>query len=285
MKLTQAISAAPGNLPLFDGGMGSLIAARGLSAPGQVSDMLVLTNPQAITEIQAEYVAAGSDIITTATFNSNINNLGSEETVAAVFAAAVKCARDAGASYVSADIGPIGELLEPYGDLEEDEAYEIFAQQVRAAAAAGADFISIETMMDLNEAVIALKAAKAESDLPVICSMSFQANGFTMFGNTPEAAVQTLAELGADAVGMNCSTGPEDMIPLVARMRAVTDLPIIAQPNAGLPKTGADGKATYDMDPDTYAGYMKEIIGAGATLLGGCCGTNPDFIRAISALR
>lgn len=288
MDITNLLESAPGNLLLLDGGMGSMIQKRKLAKPGELADLLVLTNPEAITAIQADYVAAGADIITTNTFNANAHNVanaGGAASVRDVYAAAVQCARAAGARLVAADIGPLGELIEPYGDLEEDEAAALFAEQAQAARDAQADLIIIETMSDLTEMSLALAAAKEHTDLPVFATMSFEASGFTMFGVTPEDAARTLGELGATAVGMNCSTGPQNMIPLVERMRAVTDLPIIAQPNAGLPKPGPGGTAIYDMSPEDFASFAARMVEAGASCIGGCCGTTPEFIARLNALR
>ena len=288
MDIRHEIETAPGGVLLFDGGMGSMIQRNGLAQPGELADLLVLTNPEAITAIHAEYVAAGADIITTNTFNANAHNVakaGSTASVRDIYAAAVACARTGGAKLVAADIGPLGELLEPYGDLEEDEAAALFAEQAQAARDAQADLIIVETMSDLTEMGLALAAAHEHTDLPVIATMSFDANGFTMFGVTPENAARALGEQGAAAVGMNCSTGPENMISLVERMRAVTDLPIVAQPNAGLPKLGPNGTTTYDMTPEIFAEYVARILEAGATCIGGCCGTTPAFIAQLNTLR
>lgn len=281
MELASIIEDCGGVL-LFDGGMGSMIAKRGLASSAEVADLLVLSDPAAIVEIQAEYVQAGADVITTNTFSSNANRLAGEASVADVFAAAVDCARRAGARYVAADIGPLGALLEPYGDLPQDDAFELFAEQVRAAEAAQPDLIIIETMSDLNEAKLALSAAKQFSSLPVISSMTFSMGGFTSFGVTPEVAATELPALGASAVGMNCSTGPEDMLPLATRMLACAgDIPIMTQPNAGLPIPGPNGEAVYPMQPAEFADYIQQMLEAGVRIVGGCCGTDPSFIAAV----
>ena len=187
--------------------------------------------------------------------------------------------RGAGPSVrVALDVGPTGELLEPYGELSEAEAYARFARLI--AARGDADFVWIETMSDLNEARLALQAAKTGCDLPVFVSMTFQKNGRTMMGNTPEEVVRSLEAAGADALGMNCSLGPRESLPIFRQLAEYAHVPLIAKPNAGMPDpaTGA-----YPMDAETFAGCMLEFIDAGAAYVGGCCGTTPAYIEALCA--
>ena len=261
---------------LFDGAMGTQLQARGLAA-GEVPELLCLTNPQEITQIHQAYVQAGSEVVTTNTFGASAPKLGDAATVEEVFSAAVACAKASGARYVAADIGPTGSLLEPMGTLPFDDAYELFAQQVRAADAAGADLFIIETMADLAEAKAAVLAAKECSDLPIFCTMTFDEDGRTFLGTTPEVAAKTLSSLGASVVGINCSLGPKDVAPLIRRMLPWSSVPVMAQANAGLPHV-VDGVTLYDIKPAEYCEAVRDMLDAGVTVVGGCCGTTPDYI-------
>ena len=261
---------------LFDGAMGTQLQARGLAA-GEIPELLCLTNPAEITEIHAAYVAAGSEVVTTNTFGANRTKLGDAATVDEIFTAAISCARASGARYVAADIGPTGALLQPMGTLLFDEAYELFAEQVRAATTAGADLFIIETMADLAEAKAALLAAKECSDLPVFVTMTFDEDGRTFLGTTPEVAAVTLSALGADVVGINCSLGPADVAPLVLRMLPWASCPVMVQANAGLPHV-EDGRTLYSIGPEEYCAAIVGMLDAGVTVVGGCCGTSPAFI-------
>lgn len=268
---------------LFDGAMGTMLQRHGLARVNEISDMLCLSNPEAVTGIHAQYVASGSQVITTNTFSTNRFALPEGVTVAEVMHAGVACARAAGARYVAADVSVLGELLDPYGDLEEDEAIEAFEEIMHAIGNEPVDIVLVETMTDLREAQLAIRAAKSICDLPVFASMSFGAGGATFMGVTPEQAVSGLREAGADVVGMNCSLGPVDMIELVERMRKLADCPILAQPNAGLPSV-KDGKTIYDVTVEQFIEAMEKILDAGATVVGGCCGTDPSFIAALAKL-
>ena len=261
---------------LFDGAMGTQLQARGLAA-GEVPELLCLTNPQEITQIHQAYVQAGSEVVTTNTFGASAPKLGDAATVEEVFSAAVACAKASGAHYVAADIGPTGSLLEPMGTLPFDDAYELFAQQVRAADAAGADLFIIETMADLAEAKAAVLAAKECSDLPIFCTMTFDEDGRTFLGTTPEVAAKTLSSLGANVVGINCSLGPKDVAPLVRRMLPWSSVPVMAQANAGLPHV-EDGATLYDIKPAEYCEAVRDMLDAGVTVIGGCCGTTPEYV-------
>lgn len=267
---------------VFDGAMGTQLQARGLAA-GELPELLCLTNPDEITQIHAAYVAAGSDVVTTNTFGANRDKLGDAATVEQIFSAAIGCARASGARYVAADIGPTGQLLEPMGTLPFEAAYELFAEQVRAADAAGADLFIIETMADLAEAKAALLAAKENSDLPVFVTMTFAEDGRTFLGTTPEVAAVTLSSLGADAVGINCSLGPSGLAPLVERMLEWASCPVMVQANAGLPRV-EDGVTLYDVHPAEYCEAVAGMLDVGVTIVGGCCGTSPEYIAGERAL-
>lgn len=269
---------------LFDGGMGTLVQAAGLHTVHAVPDLLNLTHPEAIVAIQRQYVEAGADCITTNTFNTNrlkLANAGA--TVAEVYAAAAANARAAGAPLVAGDIGPTGALLEPLGTLTFDEAFDIFSEQACAAEAAGCDLIVVETMADLLEAKAAVLAAVESTTLPVFATMTFGEDGRTFLGTTPAIAATTLSALGASAVGLNCSLGPVELAPLVEELAPHNRALVMAQPNAGLPRI-QDGETVFDVGPDEFARAMEAILDAGATVVGGCCGTTPAHIAALSAL-
>ena len=272
---------------LFDGGFGTMLQARGLSVPGKTADELCVTNPEAIADIHRAYVEAGAQVITTNTFNTSTRALAAQGlpyTVEQIYAAAAQCARDGGAPYVAGDLGPIGEFVEPYGDVEEDEAYELFARNAQAAASAGCDLLVIETMMDLNEALLAVRAAGENCDLPIFATMSFMESGRTLFGVTPEQAAAALVEAGASVVGMNCSVGPEQALPVAqAYAAALGSTPLIVQPNAGLPDMST-GEAMYNCPPEEFVAAVEALVDAGATVLGGCCGTTPDHIAAVAKM-
>ena len=264
---------------LFDGGMGTMLQAAGLKA-GALPELLCLTNPDAITRVHAAYVAGGSEVVTTNTFGANALKLHGETTVEEVFNAAAACARAAGARYVAGDIGPLGTLLRPLGTMGFDEAYDHFAQEARAAQAAGCDLIIIETMTDLAEIKAAVLAAKENCDLPIFATMTFEADGRTFLGTSPDIAAITLDALGADVVGINCSLGPAELRPFAQAMLAVTAKPVMVQANAGLPHV-EDGCTVFDIDPQSYAAAVANMVEDGVGIIGGCCGTNPDYIRLL----
>jgi 5-methyltetrahydrofolate--homocysteine methyltransferase len=227
--------------------------------------------------VHRAYVAAGSEVVTTNTFGANALKLDGAATVDAVFEAAIRCAKRSGARYVAADIGPSGALLEPMGTYAFDDAYELFAEQARAAAAHGADLFIIETMTDLLEMKAALLACKEQTDLPIFATMTFEENGRTFLGTSPEVAALALSALGANVVGINCSLGPAQLAPLVRTMLAYAPCPVMLQANAGLPSM-VDGRTVYSISPASYVGAVEPLIEAGVTVVGGCCGTDPDYI-------
>ena len=267
---------------VLDGGMGTQLQARGLTDSGELPELLNFSHPADITDIQGNYVEAGAEIITTNTFGANALKLEGKASVSQVYAAAAACARAAGAPYVAGDVGPTGALLEPLGTMTFDEAYALFAEQVRAADAAGCDLILIETMADLREAKAALLAAKEQCDLPVVVSMTFGEDGRTFLGTPPEVAAEVLSALGAHVVGLNCSLGPRDLVGAAQAMARRNRCPLIAQPNAGLPHV-EDGVTVYDVGPEEFVAAMEPIMDAGASFVGGCCGTTPDHIRLLRA--
>lgn len=275
--------ALAGEAPLLlDGAMGTQLQAAGL-AVGELPELLCLERPELVRDVHRAYVEAGSEVVTTNTFGANARKLAGAAGVREVFRAAVSCARASGARYVAADLGPTGSLLRPLGTMPFDEAYDLFAEQVTAAAEAGADLFVVETMADLLEAKAALLACRENSDLPVLCTMTFGEDGRTFLGTTPEAAAATLSSLGADVVGINCSLGPEEVAPLVLRMLPWADCPVMVQANAGLPRVEG-GVTTYPVGPADYARALRPLAEAGVRVMGGCCGTTPDHVRALRAL-
>lgn len=245
--------------------------------------ILCLTDPDFVTSIHRAYVEAGTQIVCANTFGMNRYKLkGSGFALADLVPAAVACARAACGpeTRVALDVSPIGQLLEPYGTLSFEEAYEMHREVIELGAAAGADLIFLETMTDLYELKAAVLAAKECTKLPVFASMTFEENGRTFTGCTVEAMAAVLEGLGVDALGMNCSLGPQELYPLVRRLCAVTSLPVILKPNAGLPDpaTGA-----YGLTPAGFAEEMERFTALGVAYMGGCCGTTPEFIRQLTA--
>ncbi len=268
---------------LFDGGMGTMLQAAGMKT-GALPELLNFEEPEVITDIQRQYVEAGCDVITSNTFGANAHKLAGAASVHDVFAAAVACARAAGARYVAGDIGPIGALLRPLGTLSFDEAYLLFKEEVEAGVAAGVDLFVIETMTDLAEIKAAVLAVKENSDLPIFATMTFEEDGRTFLGTNPEIAAITLDALGADVVGINCSQGPAELRGLAKRMLAVTDKPVMVQANAGLPHVDGCGCTVFDVHAPEYGQAVAGMIEDGVGIVGGCCGTTPDHMRELHAL-
>ena len=266
----------------LDGGMGTQLQKRGLK-PGQKPELAALEMPEILTEIHAEYVAAGADLLLANTFGANARKLtGTGYTVAQVVEASLACAQCAAKNkdvLVGLDIGPLGELLAPAGTLSFEDAYASFAEIVRAGVQAGADFVFLETMTDLYELKAAILAAKEQSSLPVFVSMSFEGRGRTFTGCTVESYGVTAAGLGADAIGINCSLGPAEILPFAQRLcRTVpAHIPVFVKPNAGLPNP--DG--SYNLDADEFAREMKAYASIGVSMVGGCCGTTPEYIAKL----
>ena len=271
-----------GRFVYFDGAMGTMLQRAGLKG-GELPEALNITRPEIISDIHKQYIDAGADVITANTFGASKYKLkGSECTVKQIVTEAVKLARRAaeGKALVALDLGPTGHLLAPLGDISFEEAYDAFAEQVRAGAEAGADLILIETMTDIYEAKAAVLAAKENSDLPVFCTMTFEKSGRTLTGSDAVTMVNVLQALGVDALGMNCSVGPKDMLPVIEEILKYSRLPVMVQPNAGIPRLEA-GETVFDVLPEEFAQHMKEIAERGAVILGGCCGTSPEYIKAV----
>jgi 5-methyltetrahydrofolate--homocysteine methyltransferase len=275
----------------FDGAMGTRLQAAGLK-PGELPEVWNITHGDVVAEIHASYVRAGANILKSNTFGANALKMqGSGYSVEDVVLAAFKNARAAFAKapvsksqdkqFVALDLGPTGKLLAPYGDLQFEEAVALYAEQVRAGVKAKADLILVETMSDSYEAKAAIVAAKENSDLPVFVTFTFDKDGKLLNGADVETAVLMAEGLGVDAVGFNCGLGPDLVAKLMPRARRVTDLPLIANPNAGLP-TEQNGKTVFTTGPEEFADYMLDVYREGASVLGGCCGTDPNYIHLVA---
>ena len=267
---------------LLDGAMGTMLQRSGMK-PGTIPETLNVTEPEKVAAIHRAYLRAGSRAVYANTFGANrlkLKNSGytPAELSAAGVRSAKECAAETGA-LAGLDVGPLGTMVEPLGTLPFSEAVALYREIMEAGARSGADLIAIETMSDLQETRAAVIAAKEATDLPVFVTMSFDATGRTFTGCTPASMARTLEGLGVDAVGVNCSLGPKEMIPIVREIRANTRLPVIAKPNAGLPDpvTGA-----YGVDAAAFAEAMRELEAAGADIVGGCCGTDPEYIAALA---
>jgi 5-methyltetrahydrofolate--homocysteine methyltransferase len=269
---------------LFDSAMGSALMALDLATVLR-SERVNVRHPECVTAIHRENIDAGSDVITSNTFG--VSALLADEVRNGDFAEgqslvswAMGCARAAVRKdhvLVALDIGPTGKLVELSDDLTHEEAYRIFATQVKAGAAAGADLVLIETMADLGELKDAVSAAKDSCDLPVLCTMTFEKNGRSYMGADPVTFAREAEALGATAVGVNCTLAPDEIIEIVRAIAGATTLPVIAQPNASQPVL-RDGKQFYPITPPVFAADAAALVDAGATLLGGCCGTTPMAI-------
>lgn len=265
----------------FDGGMGTLLQKKGL-LPGEPTEVMNSRDRDAVIGVHLDYLLAGADIIKTNTFG--INSLKCQdvegELTLALGIAKEAVARSGKDAYIAFDVGPTGRMLKPFGDLEFEDAVEIFSKNMRLAESLGADLILIETMSDLYETKAAVLAAKENSALPIFVTCAFGQDGKLLTGATPEAVVAMLESLGVDAIGMNCSVGPENMLERLPEFIECASVPIILNPNAGLPKM-VDGETVYDLSPDAFAELMKRACDMGATVTGGCCGTTPEHIGAM----
>ena len=265
----------------FDGGMGSMLQARGLE-PGEFPETWNLRHPDMIEAIHLEYLMAGADVISANTFGANGLKY-KEETVCVetIITEAVRIAKKAvqkaGHGYVALDIGPTGSLLAPYGTLEFEACCNVYKEVVRAGVSAGADLILIETMGDSYELKAAVLAAKEESDLPVFATVTLDAHGKMLTGGDVESVTALLEGLGVDVIGLNCGLGPVQLLPFVKKMAEAASVPIMVSPNAGLPRD-VRGETVYDIDADEFSLAMEKIAGY-ASVLGGCCGTTPEYIR------
>ena len=273
-------------ITMLAGGMGTMLQAAGVPM-GKVPEALNVTHAEAVIDIHRQYIEAGADIIYANTFSANryklsYSDYSVKELVTAGVVNAKKAAADSGRNVaVALDVGPIGELMEPNGSLKFEEAYDMFKEMMTIGAEAGADLIVIETSTDLLEMKAAVLAAKENTSLPIFSTMTFEKNGRTFTGVTVEAAALTLTGLGVDAIGINCSLGPNDIYPLAQKLVEWTPLPVIIKANAGLPNLNSGG---YDISAEQFAEQMDKFMDLGVQIIGGCCGTTPEYIREMKKM-
>lgn len=299
VKAADIFKKAYSDFVFIDGGCGSILQAQGLQ-PGELPETWNIIHPEIIQKMHRDYLLAGANILTSNTFGANINKFQPGDikfSLDAVIGAAIKNAREAirqvesdpftpeavrnQPHFVALDIGPLGKLLKPLGDLDFEDAVKIFSYTVKIGAKHGADLVLIETMNDLHEAKAALLAAKENCDLPVLITTAYDESEKLLTGADPMTVVATMEGLGADAVGVNCSLGPDQMFGIVEQLARYASVPVVVSPNAGLPRSEG-GKTVYDVAPADFAASMEKIADLGATMLGGCCGTTPAHIKAMS---
>ncbi len=271
------------NIVRLDGGMGTLLQAQGLQ-PGELPERWNITHADAVTAIHRAYYEAGCDVVSANTFGANalkFDDVELETIVRAAFDNA-RAAKTRDDQFVALDIGPLGKLLKPYGDLDFEDAVAVFAKTVALGVKYNADFIFIETMNDSYETKAAVIAAKENSELPIVVSNAYGEDGKLMTGASPEAMVALLEGLGVDALGANCSLGPKQLTGVVRRLLKAASVPVVLKPNAGLP-TATDGKTVFSVGPEEFADDVAMLINEGVGLVGGCCGTTPEHIRALTA--
>ena len=273
------------NIVYLDGGMGTLLQASGLSA-GERPEEWNISHPDVIVDIQRKYFDAGSNVVCSNTFGANVLKFD-EEALDKIIKAALdnaRAARNASTGtqekFIALDIGPSGKLLRPLGDLDFEDAVSVFAKTVRLGVKHGAELIVIETMNDSYETKAALLAAKENSELPVIVTNAYGADGKLMTGATPAAMVALIEGMGADAVGANCSLGPKQLIGVARELLTCASIPVVLKPNAGLPRA-VDGKTIFDVDAAEFAKDVADLVRDGVRVVGGCCGTTPEYISAL----
>lgn len=277
-RLTQ------GKIFYMDGATGSNLYLSGMPR-GICPEQWILENPQVLERLQKAYVDAGSQMVYASTFGSNRVSLslhGLEGKVEDMNKRLVELSLKAvgDRALVAGDVSPTGKILVSQGgDTQVDELFEIYREQISYLVEAGVDLIGAETMMSVEECMVALDAALSVCDLPVICTLSFEADGTALYGGNALEAVETLQAMGASAVGLNCSVGPDQLVSVVQNMSRIAQVPVIAKPNAGLPLIDEKGNASYSMGPAEFARNMRKLTEAGASIVGGCCGTTPEYIR------
>ncbi len=274
------------NIVILDGGMGTLLQSQGLKA-GDLPERWNISHPEVITKIHKDYFDAGSNVVCTNSFGANILKFSPEE-LEEIIACAIKNARNAAneslsskEKFVALDLGPTGKLLKPVGDLDFEDAVKIFSETVKLGVKYGVDLVIIETMNDSYETKAALLAVKENSDLPVIVSNAYGEDGKLMTGANPQAMVALLEGMGADVIGANCSLGPEQLKAVATELVLNSSVPVSMKPNAGLPKV-VDGKTVFDVSPEEFSQSVYDMVKMGVRVVGGCCGTTPEYIKALS---
>lgn len=271
---------------IFDGAMGTMLQEGGLK-PGGCPELMNLEQPDVVQKIHEAYIEAGATMIETNTFGASalkLDHYGLEDRVKEINEAAVKIAHEAskGRAKIVGSLGPTGRFIVPLGDLEFEDAYQSFYEQAKTLADAGADYLLFETCIDIQEMRAGLLAAKDATSLPIICQLSYSEDGRTVTGTDPQTAAITLEALGADIIGVNCSLGPKELVPIVKTLGENCSVPISVLPNAGMPRL-ENGRTIFPMGPEEFASWGAKLVAAGATYLGGCCGTTPAHIKALAA--
>ena len=275
---------------ILDGATGSNLRASGMPV-GVCTEQWVLEHPEVLQNLQRAYVEAGSQIVYAPSFSANrlsLSMYGLEDKLAEMNRALVQLSRDAvgGRAYVAGDMATCGKPVDVEGGVRYEELIEVYREQAQLLVDAGVDLIGLETMMGVTECMAAVEAIRSLCDAPILCTLSVYSDGKCYFDGSAEEAAELLPGLGADAVGLNCSSGPDQMGTVVRMMKkAAPDTPIAAKPNAGLPTLTETGEAVYHMGPEDFARHMRALKSDGAGLLGGCCGTGPAYIEALRALR
>lgn len=270
---------------ILDGATGSNLRRAGMPV-GVSPELWILDHPQVLIELQRGYADAGSQIVYAPTFSANrvaLAGFGLADRLEELNRRLVELTREAAGDrcLVAADLTTLGQPLEPLGTRSYQEAFDIYCQQIEAAVKAGVDLLGAETMLSADETAAALDAAQAVCDLPVMCSVTVEADGSLLFGGSAAEAASALQEMGAAAVGINCSVGPDQLESVVRNLAETVSIPVIAKPNAGIPAMTETGQAVYSMGPEDFARHMVRLFAAGARVLGGCCGTTPEYIRQL----
>lgn len=273
------------NILLLDGATGSNLMASGMPR-GICTETWVIEHKEIFQELQRAYIAAGSQVIYAPTFGGNRINLakhGLTDRIEEINRTLVGYSRELAGDgvYVAGDITTSGSFITADGDYTYDDAFKMYQEQVKILADAGIDLIAVETMINIEETLAAVDAANSVCDLPIMCTMTVEADGSIFSGGNAIEAAVSLEAAGADAVGINCSVGPDQLVSVVRSIKENVSIPVIAKPNAGMPTIDDKGNAVYSMNPEDFASYMKILIENGASVVGGCCGTTPAFIRAL----
>ena len=276
------------NILLLDGATGSNLMASGMPR-GICTETWVIEHKEIFQELQRAYIAAGSQVIYAPTFGGNRINLakhGLTDRIEEINRTLVGYSRELAGDgvYVAGDITTSGSFITADGDYTYDDAFKMYQEQVKILADAGIDLIAAETMINIEETLAAVDAANSVCDLPIMCTMTVEADGSIFSGGNAIEAAVSLEAAGADAVGINCSVGPDQLVSVVRSIKENVSIPVIAKPNAGMPTIDDKGNAVYSMNPEDFASYMKILIENGASVVGGCCGTTPAFIRALHDL-
>lgn len=273
---------------LLDGATGSNLMAAGMPK-GICTEEWVIAHKEIIQKLQKDYIQAGSKIIYAPTFGGNRISLtmhGLENKLEEINRTLVGYSKEAAgsAAYVAGDITTSGKMMEPAGEMTYERAFETYQEQIRILAESGVDLIVAETMINIEETLAAVDAASSVCELPIMCSMTVEADGSIFSGGNAIEAAVSLEAAGADAVGVNCSVGPDQLVSVIRSIKENVSIPVLAKPNAGMPFIDDKGQAVYSMNAKDFARHMQALVNAGATIIGGCCGTTPEFIRETAAL-